>query len=48
MQCVRECLVHVRMCVEKECVQRCSVFTSGVRTRVCEGLCRGCVRECSV
>ena len=30
---MRECLMHVRMCVEKECVQRCSVFTSGVRTR---------------
>ena len=21
------------VCIEKECVQRCSVFTSGVRTR---------------
>ena len=35
----------MRVCVEKECVQRCSVFTSGVCTRnMCEGVCvtRGC------
>ena len=41
---MRDCVVRVRVCVERECVQMCNVFTSGVCTRsVCKGV---CVREC--
>ena len=35
------------VCIERVCVQRCGVFTSGLYTRVmCEGVSEGCVREC--